>query len=810
MKRWIATIVLTALTSALIWALDRPLGPLPPLGRLLEPHVGLWANAETDRPFGDTPGEGHPLDLPGLRARVTVQFDDRMVPHVFAENAYDLYYTQGYLHARFRLFQMDLLTRFAAGTLSEILGSATIGADRRARQYGFPYAAERMLAQVMADSITAEAVSAYTAGANAWIEPLTYADYPIEYKLLDARPSPWAPIRCALLSRYMAWDLTSDASDRQMSLALEQIGPEAVAELFPNYPEVMDPIIPPGTKWDFKPVPIPSAPEVNGVPLPKPTDPNTGRKGIGSNNWAVAPAKTAAGNPILANDPHLKLNLPSIWFEQQLTIPGQLQVYGVVVPGAPGIGIGFNERIAWGFTNVGADFMDFYRLTLVDSNATAYRYGSEVRPITERIETIRVKGGADVADTVRWTHYGPMPYYRPRGDRPPLAVRWLGYEPTNELRIFHTLMTARGYDDYVRAMETPFSFPQNMAFISRDKDIALWISGRHILRWPGQGKFVSDGADPRYEWQGWIPSEQNPHVKNPPRGFISSANQQSADKTYPYYLDWDQAGYERGHRINRRLEAMSAITVDSMRRLQGDNYNTHAASVLPTLLQQLDAASLPPGDKQAYEDLSRWNHYAEAGSAPQSVFYLWWRMLNEKIWSDDLREGAQWPDWDRTVLLITQQPSARWFDRRDTKEVETLQQLTRQAYAQAVDSLGRAHGPYGPKWAWGEVKNQRLEHLLPPLKAFGVPIPIGGGSRIVNAASNPEGPSWRMVVEMTPTGPQGYGIYPGGQSGNPGSPHYDDFVPTWVNVELKPLNFWTAPVEHSKAKTTLKLSPAQR
>jgi penicillin amidase len=811
--RWILAVVLFAITVSLTAALDRKLGPLPPLGRLLDPFNGFWANAESARPFGDVAGEGLGLDLPGLRGKVTVQFDDRLVPHIYAENAHDLYYTQGYLHARMRLFQMDLLTRYAAGTLSEIIGSATINQDRLIRQHALPWAAERALAFIEKDSVTHEMIHAYTEGANSWISSLSYRDYPIEYKLLDAQPSLWSPLRMSLLARYMAWDLTSGSTDEELSNVLSQLGPEATADLYPDYPAKMDPIIPPGTKWDFKPVPIPKAPEANGVPIAagKGAGLKPREKGKGSNNWALGPGRTASGNPILANDPHLKLTLPSIWFEQQLTAPG-INVYGVVVPGSPGIGIGFNDDIAWGFTNVGADFVDQYQLEFKDSTQREYRYGEEWKPVTELVTAIKVKGEADRLDTTYFTHVGPIPFYKRGQKAPALAWRWLAYEPSNELKIFHTLMTAKNYADYERAMEMPFSFPQNMAFISREKDIAMWISGQHILRWREQGKFLSPMADTRYAWQGWLPSSHNPHVKNPPRGFVSSANQQSADPTYPYYLDWDQETYERGWRINRRIEQMKAATADTLRLLQADNYDLHAESILPTLLAQLDEKSLSSTQTGPYADLKRWDFFATAESKQKTVFRLWWGLLNRSIWRDDLNPDSlsvTWPDRDRTVQLITQTPTARWIDNRNTPEVETLQQLTRASFTKAVDSLTKLHGSYGESWAWASTKNQKLYHLM-QLPGFSIPVRVGGGSGIVNAASNPEGPSWRMVVEMTPTGPKGHGIYPGGQSGNPGSAYYDNQVQTWVNYELKDLNWWPRPVELNKATTTLKLSPGKK
>ena len=801
-------VLFSLLTLTLVYALNRSWGSVPAFGPLLSPFTGFWQNAE------NTTDVNQEVDLNGTRAPVTVLFDDQAVPHVFAQNDYDVYFAQGYLTARDRLWQMEFQTHAAGGRLAELVGERALPLDRFNREIGMVYGAEQAMKAMMSDPKSKQIVDAYSAGVNAWISSLSPAQYPVEYKLLGYAPEPWTPLKCALLLKAMTSTLASGADDLQMSNVRKLFGAAVTDDLFPDYPDHEDPIIPSGTKWNFKPlqVSVPtstdSLPDTNPLALNWPDqDP-----AIGSNNWAVGAQKSATGYPILANDPHLTLSLPSIWYQIQLVSP-TMNACGASLPGAPGVIIGFNKHVAWGVTNVGADVLDFYKIKFRDADKQAYWHGGRWKPVRRRLEVIRVKGKADVIDTVYYTHHGPIINQSgQRGFRANIpsgyAARWIAHEPTNELLAYYVLNRARNYDDYVKSLAYYGAPAQNFVFADVNKDIAISPNGKYPLKWKEQGKYLLDGTNPAHDWQGWIPPAQNPRVKNPPRGFVSSANQFSTDPTYPYYINWQFAPAERGMRINQRLAAMQRVTTDSMRQLQNDLYNLRAATALPKLLPVLNASKLTGDYAKALTVLKAWPYQNDTSAVGATIFYEWNRQLYDAIWKDEFNRGdtlpTKLPSFDRTMRLIERESNAHWFDNVKTTTRETMTDVLVGSFRATCDTLTKKHGPVGPAWAWGPHKATSIRHLVPGLDAFSaLNVQMGGGNVIVNATTERTGPSWRMVVELGPT-PRAYGVYPGGQSGNPGSPHYQDMIETWRTGKLHELVYLqSAQEKNPRVKQTL-------
>lgn len=783
-------------TLLLIWSLDRPWGGIPAFGPLLSPFVGFWQNAETVR------HDDQEITLNGTRSPVTVVFDDHAIPHVFAQNDHDAYFAQGYLTARDRLWQMEFQTHAAAGRIAEIVGAKALELDRYNRYLGMGYGAEQTLKSMESDPTTREMVEAYSAGVNAWIKQLSPANYPIEYKLLGYAPEPWSPLKCALLLKQMTNTLVGGSDDLLMTNILRKYGPAVTADLFPDYPTHEDPIIPVGTTWNFKPVAIPSAPKDSVAnPLlalaPRRFGPGwrQNEPGIGSNNWAVSAQKSATGHPILANDPHLNLTLPSIWYQMQLVSP-TMNVYGATLPGAPAIIIGFNRDVAWGVTNVAPDVLDFYTVRFKDETRRQYWHDNQWKPVRMRIERIKVKGKPDVIDTVRYTHHGPVMYEAGRKSfrqNIPVghAARWIGHEPSNEVRCFYLLNRARTFADYRQALAFYTAPAQNFIFANNQNDIAISPNGRFPLKYRDQGKFILDGSNPANDWHGFIPADQNPLVKNPPRGFVSSANQFSTDPTYPYYLNWEFHAAERGRRINQRLTAMQHATVDSLRSLQNDNYNLRAADALPIMLPLVNTSGFTADQQKALTVLKNWRKTNDVTEIGPTIFSGWIYQFMQAVWDDEFPDkdsiSTRYPTFDRTLTLMQRDPAARWFDNSKTPAREQLADVLTQSFRAICDTLTRQKGPIGPAWAWGPYKNTGILHLLPGLDAFSaLNLSIGGGSNIVNATSKNNGPSWRMVVALGPQ-PKAYGVYPGGQSGNPGSPYYQDMIETWRTGQLNEL-----------------------
>ncbi|NIK74555.1 penicillin amidase [Thermonema lapsum] len=818
MFRWIFTLILNFLTFALVYSLHHRLSEvpllkkhipqelqtLPPIGKFFDPFKGFWANAEP--PVASK--KVQQLSLPGLHDEVSILFDDRLVPHIFAKNDHDLYYAQGYVTAMHRLWQMDFQTRAAAGRLSEIVGERALDFDRFQRRIGMVYAAEKALEAHMADSVCRMVMEAYTEGVNAYIAQIDEGSLPLEYKILDYKPEAWSPLKTALLLKYMAFDLSANgSSDYSLSYALAQYGKATIDSVFSNRPYREVPVIPEDTPLDFKPLPVPKQPKdidsvLSGMAQLLVKTGTTQEKNYpkGSNNWAISGKKSVTGRPLLANDPHLQLRLPSIWYEVQLHAPG-CNVYGVSLPGAPGVVIGFNERIAWGVTNSYADVLDLYRIEFKDKTYKEYRFNGQWKAVEMRKEVIQLRNGESVVEEVPYTVWGPVAVTkRPLPNLglqlpPAHAIKWVAHEPSVELKTFYLLNRATNYDDFVKALEY-FACPsQNFVYADSENNIALWVNGRHPLRWKEQGKFILPGTDSSYAWQGYLPHAHNPHVLNPKRGFVSSANQHSvSEKQYPYYLGWDYVSADRGLRINEVLSGLRRASFEDMRSLQNDELNVLAREVLPFLLARLRGSKLKGNYQKAFELLENWNFENNAQSIAATIFEEWWDNFTRSIWYDDFPAPMRYPELEMTLRLAVIDTTARWFDDRQTIEVEDYRAIAIRSFQQTIDQLQNKYGNIGEDWQWWKHKNTHIDHLA-KIPGFGTgPLEIGGGSRMVNATGSTHGPSWRMVVQLGEV-VQAWGIYPGGQSGNPGSPFYDNMIETWRVGSLATLLFLSRPEE---------------
>ncbi len=805
--------VLSVLFSiALIFTLNNKFGDTPPLAKFLDPFNGFWANADSKKQATE-----NILNIEGLEGEVEIHFDDQMIPHIFASNDHDLYFAQGYITAKDRLWQMDFQTRFASGRLSEVVGPKAIELDRYQRRMGMSFGAENMIEVVMKDPEINAIMNAYSAGVNAYIHSLKPSEYPIEFKLLNYEPEDWKPINSALLLKLMSATLAGGSNEFYMNNILQKYGPEITKDLFPDYPFREDPIIPIGTKWDFEPVNVPEMPSLSKTTSALSINTKEKEEGIGSNNWAVSGKKTASGYPLLANDPHLDLTLPSIWYQIQLAST-DVNACGVSIPGSPGVIIGFNKDVAWGVTNVGSDVLDWYNIKFKDASKKEYWFDNKWLPVRERIETIKSSDGHTLTDTVLYTHHGPVVYtseQRPdnfsKVNNIPTghALKWVAHMGSNDIKTFIALNKAKNYTDYRKAL-TYYSAPaQNFVFASFENDIAITPNGYFPLKWKGQGKFLLDGTNPSNDWSGRIPAEHNPTVKNPERNFVSSANQFPSDQSYPYYLNWEYSGYERSHRINKRLSVMTQANVDSLQNLQNDNYSILAENILSTLVSLVDTEKLNASEREGLNIVSKWNKFFDADEIGASIFELWHKNLGIQIWQDDFgdpKTPMRYPSRDRNVQLLLNEPNAVWWDNVKTAKKETRSDLVNASFKFAIDSLQRKFGPIDIDWAWANLKKTHVPHLA-KVAGFGSKFLYNGGSKTsVNATSETNGPSWRMIVSLGKE-VKAYGVFPGGESGNPGSHYYDDMIDTWSEGKLNELLYLRVKDEKSKRIiTTWKLN----
>jgi penicillin amidase len=795
------------ITVGLVYCLNRSWNfglPIPPLGKFLNPFGGFWQNAETKKIPDET------LNLTGLNAEVIIRYDSLLIPHIYAQNDDDLYLAQGYITARNRLWQMEFQTHAAAGRISEIIGDAALDYDRTQRRRGMVYAAENALKAMQADPVAAAMVNSYTQGINQYIQSLTYKDLPLEYKLLGYEPENWSPLKCGLLLKNMALTLNSGDKDLEMTNALKLFNKALIDLVWPDNENVGDPIVDNTGNWNFTPIKIDSLPLalpnelVNVEPLEKsPPD-------VGSNNWAVSGTKTNTGSPILCNDPHLSLSLPSIWYVIHLQAPG-VNVMGASLPGSPAVISGFNDSIAWGVTNAQRDLIDWYKIEFKDKSKREYKSDDVWKPARQVVETFKVKGKPDFYDTITFTHHGPVLYdERFKGDNEMkhFALRWIAHDPSEEIITFFKLNRAKNHAEYMDALNHYASPAQNFVFASVSGDIAMRIQGRFPVRRKEEGKYILDGTLTRTEWQAFIPNEQNVMYKNPARGFVSSANQYPVDNTYPYYINATSYEAYRNRRINKLLSEMSDITPRDMMELQFDNYNLKAEESLPTFLNYLDTTQFTQAQKSAYTILKAWDYENDVNSEGASYYEAWWDALFPLVWDEikNSKVALDYPTTYTTIKLIKEKSDLSFFDIIETPAKETAREVIQKAFVQGVDAIEKWKADQKKEPRWADFKDTFIGHLLQGLPAFSYHVQHGGNHDIVNASSRRHGPSWRMVVSLEKTGVRAWGVYPGGQSGNPGSPYYNNMLNTWANGNHYPFQF-SSDSNLKSALATLTLKP---
>ncbi|MDD7887209.1 penicillin acylase family protein [Flavivirga sp. 57AJ16] len=767
------------LTVVVFYAFNTKLGAIPPIGKFLSPSQGIWQNDKDESITGN-------VEIEGLSKDVTVKYDEQLIPHIFAKNDIDLYKAQGYITAKHRLWQMEFQTLAAAGRLSEIIGEKALNYDRAQRRKGMIYGAEKSLEVIKADEASLAYLQAYSDGVNAFINELDPKDYPVEYKLLDYKPEAWSIEKTTHLLMYMTDMLCGGDSDLEYTNLLRKLGQERFDLLFPDFFDVNDPIIPKETDWSFIDTEMSEIPQ-SELPLDSISEtmekphPNNG-----SNNWAVSGNKSYSGNPMLASDPHLGLNLPSIWFVMQLSSPTQ-NTYGATLPGALGVIIGFNNHISWAVTNATRDVKDWYKIAFKDASRQAYKYNNQWKDTQVRIEEIKIRNKETFLDSVVYTHHGPVSYdhtFKSDDEKMGYAMKWAGHIGHNFTRLFYKLNNGKNYDDYLNAIASHVAPAQNFAFASTDGDIAIWVQGQFPNKWKGQGKFLMDGSKPEHDWQSFIPQKLNAHVKNPDRGFVSSANQHPVDASYPFYVFND--GYEiyRNRIINNFLESKEKITIQDFKDLQNNNFNLKASELLPHMIKHMDTSQLTPDELDVLNIIKSWNFYSETDQIAPSIWDAWWTKLYALVWDEFNSDNVALkpPFTYRTINMLKNYPNDPFMDIVETPEKETANDLFLIAFKEAIKELTDWKAEHG-NYNWRGYKGTFVGHLLQALPAFSrLDLPIGGDRNTVNAADVNHGPSWRMIVEMS-SPPKALGIYPGGQSGNPGSKYYDNFIDKWAHGE---------------------------
>jgi penicillin G amidase len=812
MRRTLVTVLAVIGLAGGSWIGVRGLGPLPPLGQLLDPLNGVWGAARVTFPSE--------LEerIPGLEGDVDIRYDHRGVPHIFATSETDAIRALGWVVARDRLFQLETQWRAASGRLTEWAGALALSADQEMRRLGLAEAAERLEAELPTDSRQRTIVDAYAQGVNAWIDQMRPGDWPLEYRLLGVRPSRWSPVNTMNLFARMGWTLAYGSSTERLRVAVAGVvGDSAASALFPTHTPIVEPIQPNGQsapRFDFAHLPPPGPPNETAKRvtslLPKPfVDDDGMRRSFASNNWAVAPSRTAGGRALLAGDPHLDMSLPSLWYEARLVVPGILDVYGVTIPGAPGIIIGFTRELAWTFTNTGADVLDLYAEMVDDaSNPMRYMLNGVWKDLRVRIETYRGKRGEVVAvDTLRFTHRGPMSR---ESDGRWVSMRWTVLQPELSQTVFLDAARAPNAGAFLDSMAVGFGAPaQNMIVTDRQGTIAIRSTGHFPIRpsWSA-GTIVQDGSRTVDDWEGYWPVGRYPQSTNPQQGFLASANQEPLDPRQDQYLGID-VDFDpwRAMRINRLLRGDSAVTPETMRRWQTDPGSERANAFVPFILNAAAAAKTRGRSSASLDSAAAWLSSWDRRYVPDDnsvvLFEATMRQLPGRTWDELVGDSGRRVATPSSAILfglLRDSTSKWWDDRRTTDVIEDRDAILSSSLEAAHDSLVRRYGSRAEgHWRWGVVGATRVMHLA-GIDAFSErEIAVQGGPGTLNPAGTAgHGPSWRMVVELGDS-VRAWGTYPGGQSGNPVSPRYKEHLRLWREGQLDTL---FAPADRRSIRTT--------
>jgi penicillin G amidase len=802
------------------------------------------------RSFPQTDGS---LSVPGLHGQVEVLRDAMGVPHIYAQDEHDLFMAQGFVHAQDRFWQMDFWRHIGSGRLAEMFGESQVETDAFIRTMGWPRLAEAEY--VEADTGLRAVLDSYAEGVNAYLGQRQGPAVSLEYAVLGLinpgyEVEPWLPMHSLTWAKAMAYDLggNADAELRRAAL-LARLSPERVADLFPAYPEG-HPVIVEGFGGSA------TASDPNGDLVAGAGEPlgrlaarfenldaltGGGRRGLGSNNWVIGPGRTATGGPLLANDMHLAIRMPSIWYENGLHCDPVgpecgLNVVGFSFPGLPAVVVGHNDRIAWGVTNLGPDVQDLFLERVNPDQPNQYEVDGAWVEMDVRDETIGVAGAEDQTITIRQTRHGPVlsdawesgGAYAERsslvsGEPYVVSFRWTALESSHILQAALGLNRSEGWEDFrdsLRAWDVP---SQNFVFADVDGNIGYQMPGKIPIRGARLGTVPVAGWISANDWQGYVPFDELPFAFNPPAGFVATANNAVVGTDYPHLIS---SGFDLGYRANRIVELIQAspqLDAAGIAAIQGDNYNPIAPSLVPVLLD-LDYAAhdaLEAGEAVAL--LDGWDYQNDMDSAPAALFNAIWRHSLLLTFADELPE-AWIPGDDLGVLLLDRLlslPGSAWWDDSSTGVVETRDAILVAAAQNGLAEVQDRLGEDPARWKWGELHTSTFENEtlgqsgIGPIEALfnRGPFPTAGGSAIVNATGwdAAEGyavdwaPSERVIMNPLDWDASQW-VHTTGQSGHAFHPHYIDMADPWRTIQYAPM-LWTRTAVEGAAVATLVLMP---
>ena len=768
--------------------------------------------------------------LPGLAGELRIERDAHGIATIIAGSASDAYYGLGVVHVQDRLWQLETHRRTGAGRLAEAFGEAAVGTDRFLRALGVRRAAAAQWAAMRGEA--RQAVLAYTAGVNAAMRDLVRARPP-EFVILGLEPEPWLPEDSLAWGIMMAWDLGGNWRTELHRMRLSGLLPvDRINEFLPPYPGEA-PLATRDYAALYRELGLTGPATRLSLQGLEDQAPPSGVEGVGSNNWVVAGSHTTTGKPLLANDPHLKLSAPALWYFARLKAPG-LDVAGATMPGLPLVVLGQNADLAWGFTNTGPDVQDLYLEARDRGDPGRYRTPDGSAAFETFEEVIRVKGRPEVTMTVRRTRHGPVisdagVVDDVIGPNHVMAMRWTALDPDSDpVSVGLAFMRAASVADFFRAAERFVAPMQNMVVADRAGHIGVISPGRVPLRGAAndlRGLAPAPGWDARYDWQGFVAADETPRELDPARGWIATANQRIHAPDYPHFITSEWALPYRQQRIEQMLAERPRHSREDLTRMQTDERSLAVPRLLPWLQQARPEHALAAAAHQALEGF---DGTMAADRAAPLIYWAWQRQLARTILADEA--GAASFDkhfatrsFQDTLEGVLTRNDAWWCDDKSTPEAETCAQASARALALALDELAARHGPDVAAWRWGAAHQARSEHRpFSRVKAlawlFELRAPVGGDTYTVNVGRvglkpdpttgelflDEHGPSLRAVYDVGDRS-RSVVMHSTGQSGLPFLRAYRSFVGAWASGQMVPL--W--PAGDLAAGATLTIRPAR-
>lgn len=755
----------------------------------------IWVNHISNKGVPEYSGE---VKLKNLKEKVVIRRDAHAIPLIEAENEEDLYRATGFALAQDRLWQMDLLRRVTMGRLSEIFGEDLIDADHLLRALKIPDKSKMVLEKT--DKEIINALEAFADGVNQYIE-LNLDKLPPEFTILGYEPEPWKIEHSVNLIGYMAWDLTMAwTAEVTLHKIMHKVDSAKFVQLIPDMGN--------HKTYTFTQGLIDSSEIKIKKELSK-VNHKLAELGVGvfegSNNWAVSGKKSTTGAPILANDMHLGLFAPGIWYQAHQYIDGKLNVTGLVLPGAPFVIDGHNDDIAWGMTNIMIDDMDFYLEKLNPEDSNQYLLNGLWKDLEVRKEKIVTKDGDTIEKVIRFTHRGPIISGFKTIDDKAISMRWTGNDYSNELRSVYLLNRAKNWTDFKEALKTFNSLGQNVVYADRNGNIGLWSATNIPIR-KGQPWLIYPGDTTEFDWQGYVPFDSLPHEYNPKRGYVASANCNTAPPEYPHYISkWFDLPY-RMDRIQEMLEEKEKLSIDDFKSIQGDHSSNLTVEMKDGISKSLEKIKeLQDWQQKGLKTFNEWDGIHDVDSKGASIFEYFYSCFTYNLIYDEI--GSElYNEFIADKILVRNlvqnlwtKPESSWYDNIITKDKkENFDSIIHKSFIGALDSLKSRLGKNPKNWNWGYLHTLTLKHPLGKvaLLDFGFklnkgPYPVGGSFHTVSPYSYDyenlfevnHGASHRHIYSVADWD-KSLTIIPTGISGVPSSPYYCDQTEKYLKNEF--------------------------